>query len=111
MKNFAAVIALIALIAAPSVQAEDWRQRCSSMGELAKTIMEKRQSGIFMETIMQVIDENDNGPTMKFTEELIISAYETPLCHTEETKRLAIREFQNKAYLKCVKIMRAQKNR
>lgn len=71
---------------------------CESVGLLAKTVMEARQSGVAMQDVMQGANE--------LTRQLLIAAYEQPPYVSAGAKQRAITNFQNDVYLECVKQQR-----
>jgi hypothetical protein len=98
---------LILIVSAMPLQAENWREFCGSMGELAATIMENRQSGVSMATMMEAVPGEGNS-TSELSETLIISAFETPRYSTDQMQKRAVEEFRDEAYLSCVKAKRSQ---
>lgn len=85
--------------------ASNWKETCSSVGELAQIIMEKRQDGVAMEALIDSVSKTEKP---ELAEELIISAYEKSQYNGEDYKRKAIAEFRDSAYLQCVKSMRKE---
>lgn len=102
MKKITGILLLIVGLSTPCFAA-DWKETCSSVGELARTIMEKRQAGVSMETLMNAVSMKENNGLV---EELVISAYEKSQYNGADYKRKAIAEFRDDAYLQCVKSMR-----
>lgn len=99
MKAF--LILLILNLTMLPVHAEDWRETCSTVGELATTIMESRQSGASMAKLMEAVPEGGS-----YIETLIISAYDVPRYSTERMQKKAVEEFRDEVYLECVKALR-----
>lgn len=86
----------LALVAAGLAgQANGDPASCESVGLLAKTVMEARQSGVAMQDVMQGANE--------LTKQLLIAAYEQPPYVSAAGKQRAITNFQNDVYLECVK--------
>lgn len=71
---------------------------CESVGLLAQTVMEARQSGVAMQDVMQGANE--------LTKQLLIAAYEQPPYVSAAAKQRSITNFQNDVYLECVKQQR-----
>jgi len=94
---------ILSIIAMP-LQAGDWRKTCGSVGELATTIMESRQSGVSMAKMMGAVSGEENS----LAEKLIISAYDSPRYSTERMQKRTVEEFRDEVYLECVKAMRSQ---
>lgn len=78
--------------------------RCRNMGEIAKSIMERRQNG---EPISNLIDiANKSSPdadVVKFMKKIVIEAYDMPLFTAEPFKERTINEFSNKYEVECLK--------
>lgn len=89
------LIFLTALLSAPAM-ADDY---CSELGKLAKTVMEVRQGGMSMATVMQVFAKDDN----EIYKQMVISAYESPRFTVDSYIQRNVEEFSNEWYLMCVK--------
>ncbi|MER8373927.1 hypothetical protein [Mesorhizobium sp. M1406] len=77
-------------------------QNCTSIGELARSIMMKRQSGTDMSQMMSVVDKlDDENPVKSIGKEIVILAYAMPLFNGEDYKQRTISEFANKIQVKC----------
>lgn len=75
---------------------------CELLGSLSKAIMSARQRNMPMQDLMRDFF-GDNSQFDNVARGIVIDAYETPLFNTEQNKKVAITEFQNKWYLECVK--------
>lgn len=70
---------------------------CNELQELGYKIMELRQSGVPVSTVMGASDGN------KTINSIIIAAYEEMQYSTKEYQIRASREFANKVYIECFK--------
>ena len=68
---------------------------CKSIESLARSIMQKRQEGISMSSMMEAIGKND------MHRELVKLAYKKSRYSTEEYKQKSITNFANKAASTC----------
>lgn len=82
--------------------ADDWKKRCSSMGDLAEQIMGARQDGIAMSKMI----ETAQG---QLTETMIMGAYERPRYNTEANRKREIGDYRDAWYLRCVKLSNKKK--
>ena len=93
-----------------TVNAEEkaqWRDLCAEVSEIAETIMERRQEGVSMQKMMDIIayGTGSKGAT-NITETLIMKAYEIPRYRVKDNRERAVQEFKNRWYLACVKDIR-----
>ena len=87
-----------------SALAEEKRDPCLWVSNLAERIMKSRQNEVPMAKIMGVVSGGDGSKEMKLImKSMVIDAYETPAFSTETNKAKAISQFQNDMYLGCVK--------
>jgi hypothetical protein len=70
---------------------------CKGYGQLAKAIMEGRQSGADMAGAMEIANENPQ------IQKLVVAAYEQPRYSSEERKKRQVADFGNDTYLQCIK--------
>ena len=75
---------------------------CDELNNLARSVMNARQSGMEMRQLIQIVKENDAG---ELAIEIIIRAYEKPRFSVEKNKQNAIKDFQNEIYLQCIRSM------
>ena len=75
---------------------------CTSILEVAETVMEARQSGV---GILEVLEgANKGGPIKSLLTEMVENAYSIPYYPTEKEQENVIREFGIKYYLFCIKV-------
>lgn len=77
--------------------------QCERLSKVAATIMESRQSGASMSSLMSANDETSVG---KLFDSIVILAYESPRYLTTGMQKQSVEEFENSAYLKCIKAYR-----
>lgn len=67
---------------------------------MAKTIMENRHKGVAMSKMMAI----EMDPAIaEVTKALIMAAYEGPRYSTPEMQEKAAQDFENEAFLTCIK--------
>jgi hypothetical protein len=99
-----AYFATMLLLTTSPVYADILTQNCTAIGELARSIMEKRQSGTDMSVMMSVVDKLDEkDPIKDVGRAMVIEAYEAPLFNGDEFKQRTISEFANKIQVSCYK--------
>ncbi|WP_143748343.1 hypothetical protein [Mesorhizobium carmichaelinearum] len=77
-------------------------ENCTAIGELARNIMQKRQTGTDMSEMMAVVDKFDKDPNLKdLARQMVILAYQMPLFSVEENKQQTISEFANNIQVRC----------
>ena len=87
---------------------KDAAEKAEIISDIAKTIMSARQAGVPMSKLMK-LNHNEKASYAEISDildEITIDAYEVPRFSTEEYKQKAITDFQNKWYLRVVKILR-----
>lgn len=88
--------------ASPPKSAAILTENCTAIGELARNMMAKRQSGTDMSEMMSVVDKlDDKDPLKSIGKAMVIQAYETPLFNSEDYKQRTISEFANEIQVKC----------
>jgi len=70
---------------------------CEAWGKVAAKIMESRQAGMPMSTLMEISKED------KTQQALIVKAYEHPHLQTKEYIQKSIGDFRDEVYLDCFK--------
>lgn len=84
--------------------AEEQRDPCLWVSNIAERIMKSRQNEVPMAKIMGVVSGGEAPDEMKkIMKDMVIDAYETPAFSTDTNKAKAISQFQNDMYLGCVK--------
>lgn len=81
-------------------QASQHRAACAQVSELAASIMKGRQSGVAMAKMMEVPEDNEFG---EIARALVIDAFDSPRMSVETNRETMVRDFENKAYLQCIK--------
>ena len=77
---------------------------CSSFESFAATVMEKRQGGVRMQVMMEIVNSGEASPQLtEVMRGIVINAYEQPNWNSKEMERGAVREFRNEVYLECIK--------
>ncbi|RRI02290.1 hypothetical protein EH240_12540 [Mesorhizobium tamadayense] len=75
---------------------------CTAIGDLARNVMEKRQSGTDMSVMMAVVEKlADDNPVKAIGRSIVIMAYDMPLFNLDENKQQTISEFANQIQVKC----------
>ena len=86
--------------------------RAKAISDIANTVMAGRQAGITMSDLIEINHETSADPTdetTKFTDTIILRAFEVPLETTRAGKDAAIEQFTNTYYLVIVKILEEKK--
>jgi hypothetical protein len=78
-------------------------ETCLSTSLMAKVIMENRQSGVPMSSMMEVLSREEYAPLKKVSTMFLIRAYEAPRWNSENLQKQEIIDFQNQIYLECIK--------
>lgn len=112
LKRIMCVMAVSGVLAVGSAQASDASasgrtlEQCKDVSNLARSIMEKRQSGEKMSAMMDAAASIEDEVVSKGAQELIIMAFENPAYSTTEFQERATLKFENDMYLICVKTRR-----
>lgn len=86
-----------------NIKADPLHDACKSVQDLAEVIMEKRQAGMNISSMMEVvIDENDPEIMNNLHKEMILDAYNTSLYSTSLYIIRVVNEFKNTWYLNCI---------
>lgn len=101
MRPFSATACIAATCIFALVTSAKADDKCQSVGELARTIMKKRQADAPMSAMMQAIARIPDEAAGKVARELAIMAYQQPDFSVEENQNKAIAEFGNQAELVC----------
>jgi hypothetical protein len=86
-------------------ETSDWKQTCSTVGDMAEQIMKSRQSGMAISVLMDLVKDT-KLPEGSAVEGLILQAYEKPRFSTDKHIKRSIENFKNDGYMACVKDLR-----
>jgi hypothetical protein len=101
MKKILFIGFILVFLMASFSYAED---QCRILGELAETIMTKRQNGVDLIEMLDTVERQNSPSEVKnVTKKLIISAYDRGEYSSEEYKQRAIRRFKTKVMVECYK--------
>lgn len=102
MKIF--IIAALLLLTAPPLSAEqgdaapvDPHTKCLTYSQLAESIMQARQEGVPMSTVMEILLPIGG----KLAPAMVTLAYEEPRWGSEDLQQMAIANFRDENYLAC----------
>ena len=101
MKNIVGYTLLALLLNSNTLWADDTEKEsdpCSAVYDFATLVMDKRQAGVSLVTMMRVAPAG--ASTLK---SIVMAAYDTPQFSGEEYRKKAAEEFANKWALKCYK--------
>ena len=90
------LILIAALTLSTAVQANT----CEEIENFARTIMDNRQSGVSLVSMIKVVKDHKLGKKM------VIDAYESPIFNGKAYKDKTINEFANKWYMTCIKTIK-----
>lgn len=77
---------------------------CREIGALAETIMTKRQAGVDITTMLDIVENQDVPEEIKkVSKSLVINAYDFSEYSTQEYKEKAIRKFKTIVMVECYK--------
>jgi hypothetical protein len=91
---------ILALAFTTPALAQSAAETCPSLGELAESIMEARQSGASVSDMMAVAEGNE------FVEGLVLTAFESPRYATPEFRIREIENFRNSIEALCYSAFR-----
>ena len=94
MKSIITAIIITAATATASL-AQDAQDPCQSAGDLAQVIMERRQDGTPMSTLMNLIQGNEIARLM------IVEAYKVPRMAMPANQRREVEDFRNMMEMVC----------
>ena len=98
MKNL--IIAAALTLSFTAFAEEPQTDVCDELNNLARSVMNARQSGMEMRQLIEVVRGNEAS---EVAIEIIIRAYEKPRYSVEKNKQNAIKDFQNEIYLQCIR--------
>lgn len=90
------IIALAVMAATTTAQAETM---CETYSGLAETIMDGRQTGTPMATMIAIVSDD------AYATHMVRTAYEQTRWHTGENQQRAIEDFRDAVYLECYKVV------
>lgn len=98
------VISLISFFASseeenPKMSVKSKLEICTEHSNVARKIMEIRQSGGGHNDIFAIFQSN------AVIDPLVISAYSTPVMNSDEWRKFTINKFSDKAMVDCVKLL------
>lgn len=94
-------IGFIVLFMTSFSYAED---QCKLLGNLAETIMTKRQEGVDLTTMLNIAESQGTSEEVaNVSRKLVIAAYDSPEYSTQEYKERAIRKFKTEVMIECYK--------
>lgn len=103
MRNKIIAGLLMGLVSLGSV-AEEQRDPCLWVSNLAERIMKSRQNEVPMAKIMGVFSGGEAPDEIKkIMKDMVIDAYDSPAFSADVNKAKAVAKFQNEMYLACVK--------
>ena len=95
-------IALTAFImATPAMAGKITAETCTSLGNLAEIIMEKRQEGFTLSQMMEISD-------VPAIQAMVIGAFQAPFMTYDENKSDSIRQFRELYEVACFKALGEQ---
>lgn len=74
---------------------------CATLGETSATIMDTRQSGAPMSSLMQAANDLPDADLGQLMRDVIVAAYEVPRYSSAGMKKQAVQEFQNRIEREC----------
>lgn len=83
---------------------EEWLSICKSTASAANAIMSSRQRGVAMTEMMDKVVGLAEPAIKDIVKAFVIDAYNRPRFDSSEYQQKAILDFENYAYLTCVKI-------
>ncbi len=75
---------------------------CKVAADYARSIMDGRQHGVAMSRVMDLAKEADPAIAPLLTK-MVVDAYDRPRMAVERNRETAVRDFENEAFLTCVK--------
>lgn len=83
---------------------EEWLSICKSTSSTAKSIMNSRQRGASMVDMMDKVVGSADPAIKEIVKAFVIDAYNQPRFDTLEYQQKAELDFENNAYLTCIKV-------
>ena len=82
---------------------DEWLAICKSSTGAAKAIMSSRQKGVSMTEMMDKVVRPADPAIKDVARALVVDAYSRPRFDTPEFQQKSILDFENNAYLSCIK--------
>ena len=95
------ILAATLTVASLSANAAKQDEYCSSMYDLAETIMNARQNGLPMPKMRELVKNTGDKSMIKIGNSLIEWAYSEPKYHSEEMQKHSTNKFAEEAYYAC----------
>ncbi len=83
---------------------DEWMSICKSSAEAAKSIMSSRQKGAAMTDMMDKVVGAADPAVRDVIKAYVIEAYNKPRYNTPEIQQKEVLDFENSAYLTCIKV-------
>lgn len=83
---------------------EEWMSICKSAAGAAKAITTNRQRGVAMTEMMDKVVRPAEPAIKDIVKAFVIDAYSRPRYDTPENQQKSVLDFENSAYLTCVKV-------
>jgi hypothetical protein len=91
-------ILLVATLMSLSLSSQAVEISCEQIETTARTIMDARQAGVPLKSIIKIINDNE---VMK---QIVIQAYDSSKYETDSYKKSAVEKFANEYYVSCLKL-------
>ena len=91
-------ILLAATLMSLSLSSQAVEINCEQIETTARTIMNARQAGVPLKSVIKIIDSNE---VMK---QIVIQAYDSSKYETDSYKKSAVEKFANEYYVSCLKL-------
>ena len=83
---------------------EEWMSICKSTAGAARAIMTNRQRGVAMTEMMDKVVRPAEPAIKDIVKAFVIDAYNRPRYDTPEYQQKSVLDFENHAYLTCIKV-------
>ena len=105
--------ATLTISTASNAKVSNVEEYCSSMYDLAETIMDARQNGMTMKKSKEIIvtTVSDDKNLVEIAKSLVNWAYSKPMYNSEEFKQNETNKFAEEAYYSCKDAMRGKKKK
>lgn len=97
-----ALVTTVLALAMPGHAAPPGDMPCSAFGNLADTIMRKRQDGATLEAMLTIVRPEDSHAAL-LVRDIVLAAYARPRYRTEDYKARAVLDFRNDVQLECIR--------
>jgi len=99
------ITAATVLFLSTPVYAQDNYGYCGDISGLAGIVMTKRQAGVSMKSMIEIVMNKKYGEGTDMMKSMVIDAYKRPRMHVRANADRIISEFENKWYMWCLKAM------